>query len=211
MFCPSCGKQVDDDAKFCPNCGFSIAGGEPAGFGPTPPYGTAAAPSLVPMTLYQQKLAQAEREGLGMKWYKFVIYAQCFLGALSGLSSGMVTMFGLQYGDRAEYVYALYPSLKTADVANGIMSIAIAALLIYARFGLSKFKAKSINLYLCLPLVSAASSLIYNIVAANILGISPAEVLSDPSGAASSIIGSIGMFAANMIYFNHRRHLFTEA
>lgn len=24
MFCPKCGKQLDDGAKFCFNCGFSI-------------------------------------------------------------------------------------------------------------------------------------------------------------------------------------------
>lgn len=26
MFCPNCGKEIDDDVVFCPNCGYSMKG-----------------------------------------------------------------------------------------------------------------------------------------------------------------------------------------
>lgn len=33
MFCPGCGNNLADGAKFCPSCGTSIGGGRPAGGG----------------------------------------------------------------------------------------------------------------------------------------------------------------------------------
>ena len=34
MFCRNCGKQIDDRAEFCPNCGVRVNGGRSGGVAP---------------------------------------------------------------------------------------------------------------------------------------------------------------------------------
>ena len=50
-----------------------------------------------------------------MKWFKFVIWVQLFLSALSTLISGIQCLSGGHYGDQADAVYAMFPNLKGVD------------------------------------------------------------------------------------------------
>ncbi|MBQ9003474.1 MAG: zinc ribbon domain-containing protein [Eggerthellaceae bacterium] len=213
MFCPKCGNQVSDGAKFCPKCGHNIgSGGEAAPIpGPTPQPRFVPLPGPIPGTLYERKLAQATSEGLGMNWYKFIIYVQCFLGGLSGLVSGVTQILGLQYGDSASLVYGYYSGLKIVDVVYGISSIVVGVLTVYARFGLKKFKADSVGIYLFLPLVNAIAAILYLLVASIVLHTSLFDSNLVSGGTIGLIVGSIVLFIANYIYFGRRRHLFNEA
>lgn len=38
MYCKKCGKQITDDAKFCPYCGANISEGAPCTYAPPPQY-----------------------------------------------------------------------------------------------------------------------------------------------------------------------------
>ena len=213
MFCPKCGTQVRDGAKYYPKCGHNIgSGGEAAPIpGPTPQPRFVPLPGPIPGTLYERKLAQATSEGLGMNWYKFIIYVQCFLGGLSGLVSGVTQILGLQYGDSASLVYGYYSGLKIVDVVYGISSIVVGVLTVYARFGLKKFKADSVGIYLFLPLVNAIAAILYLLVASIVLHTSLFDSNLVSGGTIGLIVGSIVLFIANYIYFGRRRHLFNEA
>lgn len=214
MFCPKCGNQVVSDAKFCPKCGCNLTMGgaitQATVSHPSPQPGPELAREPVTTTFYQQKLAQAASVGLGMNWYKFIIYVQCFLGGLSGLASGVTQILGLQYGDRASLVYGYYSGLKIVDVVYGISSIVVGILMVYTRFGLKKFKAGSVSIYLFLPLVNAIAAILYLVAASIVLHTSLFDSNLVSSGTIGLIVGSIVLFIANYIYFGHRRHLFNE-
>ena len=232
MYCTACGGQVNDNAKFCPKCGhpFSAAKAPSAVVQPMSPkessssfgsatygspnhssayYDTATA-YPVAGTLYERKLEQAAREGLAMNWYKFIIYVQCFIGGISGLATGVSQIFGFGYGDSASLIYHSFPVLKFIDVAYGIVCIVVGVLFIYTRFGLKQFKASAVGIYLFLPLINAASALVYGLLALIVLHSSllGSELIS------ISFVGTIGasvaFFVTNYIYFNKRRHLFCE-
>ncbi|MDO4539060.1 MAG: hypothetical protein Q4B54_12925, partial [Coriobacteriales bacterium] len=145
------------------------------------------------------------------KWYKFIIYVQCFLGGLSGVVSGLNYVLGLQYGDNVSQVYGYFPSMKTVDVIYGIVNIVVGILLVYARFRLKNFKANSISIYLFLPLVNAISTIIYLIAVSNVLHASLFSENMVSSSTFGLIVGNVILFVANYIYFGHRKHLFNEA
>lgn len=145
-----------------------------------------------------------------MKWFKFVIWVQCFLGGIGDIASGIMQMTGATYDGKADLVYTFYPSLKTADMVYGIFCIAIGALLIYTRFGIKKFKWQPTNIYLFLPLAIALSSIAYYVAAGAILDVSLTEPGFITSSSIGSVVGSIGLTVANFIYFNKRKHLFDQ-
>lgn len=214
MFCPKCGNQVVSDAKFCPKCGCNLTMGgaitQATVSHPSPQPGPELAREPVTTTFYQQKLAQAASVGLGMNWYKFVIYVQCFLGGLSGLASGVTQILGLQYGDRASLVYGYYSGLRIVDIVYGLTCIIVGALLVYTRFGLKKFRADSVGIYLLLLLANAVSAILYLLAVSIILRVPLFDSNLVSSGTIGLIAGSIVLFIVNYIYFGRRRHLFNE-
>lgn len=210
MYCPKCGKQVTDGAKYCAKCGHNLTGGGAVAPVPGPTPQPNPIPQPAPATLYQKKLAQAASEGLGMNWYKFVIYVQWIIGVAVGLFTGISMITGLQYGNRADLVYGFYSSLKIIDVIIGLTNIVLSVLFIYTRFGLKRFKANSIGIYLILPIISIVSTIIYLIVLSSIINVSLFDNESIATETIGTIVASLGLFIMNYIYFNHRRHLFNE-
>ena len=227
MFCPKCGNRVNEDAKFCSKCGFNIAavsGAVPASVpqpvqqpAPQPVQQSAPQPTSVPQansvpnSLYEQKLAQAASEGLGMKWYKFILYVQCILGGFAGIISGVSQILGLQYGDQASLVYGFYPTLKTIDMTYGIVSILLGILFLCLRFGLKKFKAGSVDAYLILPLIEVVALVLYLLAVNVVLDKSLLESEMVSSSTIGTVVGYVVFFVINYVYFGHRRHLFNEA
>lgn len=218
MYCPECGCQVADGARFCPKCGNNMsAGREPMREyspyqNPNQNAYTNQYPDPTPAlgTTYAQKLAQAAREGLGMNWYKFIIYVQCFLGFFGGIIAGVMYLLGLQYGENASLVYGFYSSLKVVDIVYGILNIVIALLFILVRFGLKGFKSWSVGLYLLVYPLETIGLAFYRILTCDILDISPFEPSVVITLVVYLIVG-IAAYYINYIYFNHRRHLFSEA
>ena len=152
--------------------------------------------------------------GLGMKWYKFIIYVQLFLSALSGLINGIKYITGSVYGDASERetIYALFPSMKTVSTITGILMLAAAVVAIIARQKLAGFKHDGPMFYYITCGISIGASLIYCIAAYSEL--SKYSWLVDTSSyLAGSIIGiliSVGLLIANIIYFGHRKDMFTN-
>lgn len=160
--------------------------------------------------LLDAKLAQAAREGLGMNWFKFIIYAQCFLGGLGGLIRGIMTMTGGQYEGYADMVYGFFPAMRFVDIVYGLASIAIGALLVYSWTELKAFKKQGVDHYLIVPIATAVASLIYVALACLILHASPSDIAETMGSTVSSFATNIALFFINKVYFDKRRHLFTE-
>ncbi len=152
--------------------------------------------------------------GLGMKWYKFIIYVQLFLSALSGLVNGIKYITGSVYGDASERetIYGFFPSMKTVSTITGILMLAAAVVAIIARQKLAGFKHDGPMFYYITCGISIGASLIYCIAAYSEL--SKYSWLVDTSSyLAGSIIGiliSVGLLIANIIYFGHRKDMFTN-
>ena len=152
--------------------------------------------------------------GLGMKWYKFIIYVQLFLSALTGLVNGIKYITGSVYGNASERetVYELFPSMKTVSTITGILLLAAAVVAIIARQKLAGFKHDGPMFYYITCGISIGASLIYCIAAYSELS-KYSWLVNTSSYLAGSIIGiliSVGLLIANIIYFGHRKDMFTN-
>lgn len=143
---------------------------------------------------------------LGMKWFKFLIYFSLWAGAVINLISAISGLTGSTYnaaGLDPEVVYSTFRGLKTVDVLYGIVGLATAALAVYTRFRLARFRVNGpMCLYIlyCLPLVS---SFIYMAAAGSILGVPifDGEYMGQ-------IAGNVVMLIINIVYFRKRKALF---
>lgn len=205
MYCTKCGRELPPNARFCGNCAEPVPmtrGGQ-AVVSNDGPVLTSPAP-----TLYDYKLMQAQSQNLGMKWYKFIIYVQCFLGGILNVIMGLQIATGLQYGKNAAQVYAYYPRLRAVDMVYGVAVILLGIALLITRFGLKKFKANAATMYIFYPLVALGISVAYYVAISVLLG---SGVVTESIGEfAPTMFGNIVLFIANYKYFGNRKHLFSE-
>ena len=207
MICPSCGKPIPDQSKFCPSCGATVQG----------------APG-------QQPVPYNPQPNLPMKWYKFVIWVQLFLAALYALSYAVRLFTGTAYGKETELYYEMYDGLRAADIVFGLMYVGVIVLAIYVRQQLAGFKKGAPEHYLRFIIIGNAMEIARTLVAAVIVvttvtdavpGLTFSDVIGimadDPdvqSGLIQlvlSLIMVIGMYVLNKIYFDKRAHLFVHA
>jgi len=145
----------------------------------------------------------------GMKWFKFVIYVQMFLAAISDVANFGNYIGGNIYaiqGSSPEAVYWVFPALSGLDKVFAILCLALAAFAIYVRMELAKYKSGACDKYLIFIVATAGISVLYQIIFAGIT--------SQISESMPSIIGMViayGVFIAlNKIYFDKRKHLFVN-
>ncbi len=184
---------MNDDDSFCPSCG-------------QPVYREQSNPNDYNLTSRQDWNNQSQRlTAMPMKWFKFVIWVQLFLSALSWLDKGFLLLTGTAYGDYTESLYIYYGGLKVVDILFGLLSIAFAVAAVYVRFQLSGFKRNGPKFYLYLLLASIGISLVYLILTSLILGTLTATV-----SAVSSILTSCLMYTLSRTYFKKRELLFVN-
>ena len=199
MYCRFCGKQIPDQAKFCPECGADLAPA-PSAAPPenTPFFPAAPAAPVEPAMPPQGTPDPAAAFGViaaprrGMKWFKFIIYFQLWAGMLVNLVT-------------AEMVYRVFPALQPLDIVMGVVCLALAVYAVVVQRALAKFRAKGPMMYYLMYIVNTAATVLYLLIGSIIIGQSAftAEV-------AGSIIGSIVMLFVNIPYFNNRKHLFVN-
>ena len=154
---------------------------------------------------YQQNIKQANNPGIGMGWFKFIIYFQLFANAFINIINGISYLNGWVYLGKSELVYTFYPTLKIFDVCFGIIYLLIAGYAIFTRMMLAKYKkAGPLNLYICMG-VNILMIIICYAVASSYMG---TENMANT--ATSSMIPSIALLIWDVTYFNKRKHLFVN-
>ena len=141
MFCPKCGCELEDNAKFCSACGENIV---------------AETPATTPATV-------------NMKWYKFLVVCGLYIGAVLNLVNGIQFLTGSVYDGAKDFVYAFFPDLKGLDLFVGIALIALAGLGVYTRFQLAAFKKNAYKFLMGLYIGVVAIDIIYVIAASSIV------------------------------------------
>ena len=106
MYCPMCGREVKDDAVFCPNCGSRLSAPQPKQAPVPPPPQPApqytqqsapayqSAPAPAPRPPKKQKAPKAKKPG---KSWPTRVLAICLIAALvvgAGLTAGILTLTG---------------------------------------------------------------------------------------------------------------------
>lgn len=154
MYCRFCGKQIPDQAKFCPECGADLAPA-PSAAPPesTPSFPAAPAAPVEPAMPPQGTPDPAAAFGViaaprrGMKWFKFIIYFQLWAGMLVNLVTAGKYFTGAYYEGNAEMVYRVFPALQPLDIVMGVVCLALAVYAVVVQRALAKFRAKGPMMY----------------------------------------------------------------
>ena len=226
MFCSSCGAKVADTARFCPICGAALAAPDVSSTAPsTPAPGASPAPDAgfaapaqpaAPVAYPQQPVAGAPYPAVAaappMKWYKFVIWVQLFLSALSFA----VTTFQLAQGVFT-LVSDIFPSLAAAygyvpgewvlftvfNVVFAVLFCALAVMCIVVRQELAAFRRVGPTHYYVLMGAIIGVQLLYIVIQSLMMG----TLLMNPA-AFSGLFFAVALIFINKAYFDKRMHLF---
>ena len=184
MYCEHCGKKVNEEDQFCGSCGAPIKNEAKPIIEPTstPAKEIQNSPSrihdsLANDTSKEAQMLKAADEGLGMKWYKWLIYFALFFTAFTYIVAGFLALTGTQYDalynalygteqSWGEYVYQMYPGLSIVDKIYGVFMLAAGVFAIIMRSRLTKFKNNASSQYIMFLLAILTISVIYSIASA---------------------------------------------
>ena len=159
MYCKKCGKEINDDSKFCMYCGTQLGSSVSQFFQVENIKNTLAPPPIqnqqntyTQYTGSQQEYSQQtnwqtnsyqQTQTLPMKWFQFIIWIQLFLSALVNAVTGFLHVTGLRYGSSRSYVYDWTPGLIFLDILFGVAYLGYAVVLIFVRQQLAHYKKNS--------------------------------------------------------------------
>lgn len=189
MFCKFCGAEINNDVKFCPNCGAELQGANNDTQG--------ADNTGEPVELRMEKPA------LPMKWFHFVIYFLLFASAVLNLLSSIPCLAGTLYNDFPWDVYGTFPGLRIVDFVYGLILIALAGFYLYTRFQLSGFKKRGPFLFCLQYGINLACTLVYSLACTIVFKENQFDLST-----ILSILLCIALIAVNFIYFDKRKSLF---
>ncbi len=198
MFCQNCGKEIRDNTLFCPYCGTSTKAGtveNHAASGTPGTSGISTAPRQNTMTSTE----------MGMKWYKWVIWVQLFLTALSSVFMGISLLTGKQIVD-VSFIYTLLGTLKVLNVIFGIIYVVLAVMSILVRNQLAHYKTGAPSNYLHLLIILWVVGAVYPIIVS--LVTNTFSVFGDILKTIPSIIFFVIYYTLNRTYFRKRESMF---
>lgn len=227
MNCKNCGRQLDENVRFCEGCGakVDIEAAEAAREVETEVKAAASiasAPASIPAGLYANPQAESiSRIAMPMKWHKFLVYFLLWFSGVVNIINGISVLAGWQYsrefGDgAAKFVYAVLPALKPIDVIYGILIIGTAIFGFITAYRLLYKLKGSPKLLLMLYAAGAVISIIYLIVIIVILKkFSNDHGVEFDSGsfilqAIWTAVMSVLMIVVNRIYYKKRKYLFVN-
>lgn len=233
MYCSKCGKQINDESKFCQFCGAQVGTSLPKFLQTdyiksvlTPPPIQNQQNDYTQYENYQQNYYQQDQHGysqqanlqvypaqtaqqLPMNWYKFVIWVQLFLSALLLAVQGLLHITGLRYGGNRALVYRYTPGLLFLDIVFGFGYLVLAALSIIARQQLAHYKKNSPMLLLGVYFIQMPFTVVYSLLYALVGGYSFFEptILGTLIG---TLIGSGALIGLSYVYFDKRKSYFNR-
>lgn len=146
---------------------------------------------------------------LPMKWHNFLVKYGLIIGAVLNVLTAFNSIMGTKYNGilEAGLLYSTFPALKGIDIVYGLAGLVVAAMQIYTRSCLAKFKKNAPTLIIATFAASAAFSLIYILLLCNIMGIFQ---LSNMAQAIGQLIATSVILVCNYIYYKKRKHLFVN-
>ncbi|MBP3301402.1 MAG: zinc ribbon domain-containing protein [Clostridia bacterium] len=188
MKCQRCGAINPNGAEYCAACGNTFD--SPDQIIRSDPYGPK----------------------LGMKWFNFLIYFALFAGAFSNVINALTSFAGSSYEELSLF-YPIGDGVRILDVIFGIVTILLAAYLIFVRFALSKFKEYGPAMLIVAYLIAGISSVVYAICLIAIVGtdhMSSFYFTALLGGIIGEIITTGLLVSWNVTYFTKRSHLFVN-
>ena len=183
-FCSRCGAKLREDAKYCQNCGAAV---QPS------PVDVPAAPIT---TLKQNPPKKIQHtEDRPMKWFMFLVYFLLIVGPFFLALYGVFAMCGAAYAE--------LPILRDLNILIGILYIAKAVALLFARHWMVKGLKKGVKWYLIICIASTAAALLYTLIG---------SVISKTLATQNLIVIGVDIiyFILNKIYFDKRAEMFSD-
>ena len=151
---------------------------------------------------------------LPMNWFKFLIYCQLILTALSELSNAYLYLTGRVYAQEpggAAGFYAQFPSFRIINLMFGAAGIIMAAFAVYTRFQLAGFKKGAPSLLLKFNLTTVVVTMIYHILYA-FVSATYGRMLTCREIMSYIALFGIGMayYLVNKSYFGKREFMFNR-
>lgn len=152
---------------------------------------------------------ETSKPELGMNWFKFLIYFLLFFGAAENLLDSVMMLFNLRH-ELWEMDYYFGGNFRWLGILFGVIWIITAAVQIYLRFELAKFKKNAPKKYIIFEIVDAVLYLAYNLVGGIIsAGSDRGAIIGVTVGSIiGASLGAIAYIYPNIIYFRKRNHLF---
>ncbi len=138
-------------------------------------------------------------------WYKFMIYVQLILIELSSLAGGILLVTGLNYADRADDIYVIYPKLQTLDIIFGIVMFLVGTFAVLVHIQTAGLKKSALVMFCVLAGLNLSANVIYPAAAGGIAGSSAFNAVIIISALLTALL-----FAADIIFFIRNRDCFTN-
>ena len=199
MYCEKCGKKINPEDKFCGSCGTAINSLQES-----------------KENVFEAKDVELNKvkEGLGMKWYKFLIYFALFFTVFSYIVNCVSLFTGAHYdalvtaiygpgSGGSEMIYKTYPAIKIVDRVYGVSLIVLAVVTLIIRSRLANFKTNGSNQYIIFLLIMVVINTAYSVCVAIIIKSADITLVT-------STVALVARFFLEKLYFSKREHLFVN-
>lgn len=147
---------------------------------------------------------EATPQEMPMKWYKFIIYFQLFVSAMSYLFMGVTYFSFLRSKNVFNLYYLLWESkMKMLDTVMGVLSFATMAFMLYTRHCLTMYKKGAPKKYLFCLALAIINAVVYTLGIWIVTG-----AFSMATEDIMMLVEAGVLLALNYVYFKKREHLF---